>query len=307
MTTHTTPAVADVVVVGGAGAVGGMLADLARSGGDSVTVIDRVRPARDESSALQGDVTAPSDAVRAAVATADTVILAVPDDVAAAAIPLLATLARPDALLVETLSVKTHIHRVLREYAPDRPAVGINPMFAPGLGMPGRPVAAVVHRGGPAVDRFLGAVGRWGGRVVTVDAAEHDRVAAATQALTHAAVLAFGLALADAGLGIDTLAATAPPPFTTMLSLLARVGGGAPAVYHDIQAGNPEAASARRALAGALSRLADTVEHGDDHEFATLMADAVRPLGDRQADYGRACAAVFAHLPRLLPEEGGRP
>ncbi len=46
---------------------------------------------------------------------------------------------KPGAVLVETLSVKSEIHRVLRDRASTRPAVGINPLFAPGLGMAGAP------------------------------------------------------------------------------------------------------------------------------------------------------------------------
>ncbi|GAB2647561.1 prephenate dehydrogenase dimerization domain-containing protein [Prescottella soli] len=305
MTTRAETGAVRVAVVGGAGAVGAMLADLARSGGDDVTVIDRVRPdgAR---TALVADVTAPSESMRAALADADVVVLAVPEAVAVAAVPVVDGAMRRGALLVETLSVKTRIHRTLREGVADRPALGINPMFAPGLGVSGRPVAAVVHSDGPAVDRFLGAVAGWGGRVVRLDAAEHDRVTAATQALTHAAVLAFGLALADAGVGADELAATAPPPHTTMLALLARVGAGAPDVYHDIQAGNPDAAAARKALAAGLARLSETVECGDERAFAELMAEAVRPLGDRLAGYRAMCAAMFEQL-RDRPPEGGPP
>ncbi|WP_430332565.1 prephenate dehydrogenase dimerization domain-containing protein [Rhodococcus sp. ACT016] len=304
MMTRTDSEAAQVAVVGGAGAVGAMLAALARSDGDEVTVIDRVRP--DGGAALIGDVTAPSGPVRAVLADADTVVLALPETVAVAAVPVVDRAMRRGALLVETLSVKTRIHQALRDGAPERPAVGINPMFAPGLGMAGRPVAAVVHHPGPVVDRYLDAVGSWGGRVVRLDAAEHDRVTASTQALTHAAVLAFGLALADTGVDSTVLAATAPPPHTTLLALLARVGSGVPEVYHDVQAGNPAASEARKALASALTRLSETVERGDDRAFADLMADAVRPLGDRLAGYRATCAAVFEQL-RDPPPEGGSP
>lgn len=303
MTTRAETGTARVAVVGGAGAVGSMLAGLARSGGDDVTVIDRVPPDGDRV-ALVGDVSAPSERVRAALADADVVVLAVPEAVAVGAVPVVDRAMRRGALLVETLSVKTRIHGALRDGAPGRPALGINPMFAPGLGMAGRPVSAVVHHDGPAVDRFLAAVAGWGGRVVRLDAVEHDRVAAATQALTHAAVLAFGLALADVGVGPEELAATAPPPHTTMLGLLARVGTGVPEVYHDIQAGNPAAAEARKALAAGLARLSETVERGDEGAFAALMADAVRPLGDRRDDYRTMCAALFEQL-RDPPRDGG--
>ncbi|WP_328590551.1 prephenate dehydrogenase dimerization domain-containing protein [Rhodococcus spongiicola] len=305
MTARADPVTDAMVVVGGAGAVGAMLVDLARSGGDTVTVIDRIGPV-DGSAALAGDVVTPSAQMRAVLAAADTVVLAVPEAVALAAVPVLDHIMHRGALLVETLSVKTRIHQAVCESPVQRPAVGINPMFAPPLGMAGRPVATVTHHAGPAVERFLGEVVGWGGRIVRLDAAEHDRVSAATQALTHAAVLAFGLALAESGTNADILAATAPPPHTVLSALLARIATGLPEVYHDIQAGNPGAADARKALAAGLARLSETVEHGDEQMFASLMDDAVRPLGDRRERYQETCAEIFGQL-REDPTEGGPP
>ncbi len=276
-----------VVVVGG-GAVGSLLVGLLRGDGTPVTVVDRVAGG----GVVAGDVTAPPEPVRAVLAEASVVVLAVPEQVAVDAVPVLDGLLAPGVLLVETLSVKTRIHEVL--CAARRPAVGINPMFAPALGMAGRPVAAVVHRGGPPVETFLTRVASWGGRVVRVGAGEHDRVSAATQALTHAAVLAFGLALAELGADPDTVAATAPPPHRLLSALLARVASGTPEVYHDIQAGNPAADDARKALSGAVTRLSTAV--GDEAAFAAVMADALAPLGDRATGYRELCAELFEQL-----------
>ncbi|PTR27485.1 prephenate dehydrogenase [Rhodococcus sp. OK519] len=307
MTTRADPTTCGLVIVGGAGAVGSLLAESARVGGDSVTVIDSAPP-RPVCDALPGDVTAPGAEIRAALAGADTVILAVPESVALDAVPIVDRLMRPGAVLVETLSVKSRVHRVLHEDAPTRPAVGINPMFAPGLGMQGRPVAAVIHRDSPDVERFLGAVTGWGGRVIRVSADDHDRTAAATQALTHAAVLGFGLALGELAVDADTLVGAAPPPHATLLALLARIGSGAPEVYYDIQAGNPHAATARAALAAALHRLSAAVAHGDEREFGALMAAAIAPLGDHGEHYRTLCEDLFTGplAPGDRPE-GGTP
>ncbi|MFC9517043.1 prephenate dehydrogenase dimerization domain-containing protein [Nocardiaceae bacterium NPDC056970] len=307
MTTPPDTTTCALVIVGGAGAVGGMLAESARAEGDSITVVDSVLRTSGPG-VLPGDVVSPDPAVRAVLAAADVVVLAVPEAVALEAVPVVDRVMKPGGLLVETLSVKTEIHQVLRESAPTRPAVGINPLFAPGLGMAGRAVAAVVHHDSPAVERFLDAVTGWGGRIVAMTAAEHDRTAAATQALTHAAVLAFGLALGDLGVDADTLVDAATPPHTTLLALLARVGSGVPEVYHDIQAGNPQAAQARTALAAALRRLSDVVEHGGEREFAELMATARAPLGDHVEHYRALCADLFAGpLAPTEPPGGGTP
>ncbi|MEE2035463.1 prephenate dehydrogenase dimerization domain-containing protein, partial [Rhodococcus chondri] len=183
----------------------------------------------------------------------------------------------------------------LRQSLPRQQVLGLNPMFAPDLGLRGRPVVAVRHRDGPDVTAMVRAVRGWDAHVVELTADEHDRVAGAAQALTHAAVLAFGLALARLDPPAAT-AATAPPPHVLLRTLLARVASGAPEVYHDVQAANPYAADARRALRTALDDL-DTAAAGTDAGFAALMARARAPLGAELAPYRRLCAQVFTELP----------
>ncbi|NEB90429.1 prephenate dehydrogenase dimerization domain-containing protein, partial [Streptomyces bauhiniae] len=134
----------------------------------------------------------------------------------------------------------------------------------------------------------------WGARVVRVDAAEHDRLAAASQALTHAAVLGFGLALAGTGVSAADLRPVAPPPATTLLALLARVASGTPEVYWDVQHANAEAGAVRKALAEAVHRVADTVEHGTEADFAALLGELRAYLGDDLAHHRDTCARLFA-------------
>ena len=168
-------------------------------------------------------------------------------------------------------------------------------MFAPALGMSGRPVAAVVHRSGSATTPFLDTIASWGGRVVELTADEHDRRCAAMQTLTHAAVLAFGLAVGDLT-DTDDSTPMSTPPHTVLLALLARISGGTPAVYHDIQTANPYSAQARKALASALADLSAAVETGDPDDFAALMSRARRPLGDRADEYALLCERLIGTI-----------
>ena len=252
------------------------------------------------SAAIAGDITEPDAPVESVLRQAATVILAVPESVA-----LRADLSaiRPDTLLVETLSVKSGFSRHVQDARPIGAAVGINPMFAPSLGMAGRPVAAVVHRPGPPVDAFLDSITRWGGRVVHLDAARHDRLAAATQALTHASVLAFGMALAELDLPFVDIDAVAPPPHATMLAVLARITGGEPEVYWDVQAGNPHAADARAALHRATQTVSETVDSGSEADFARLLAQAEAALGGNGDRYRALCAEMFG----IVRGSGGSP
>ncbi|MFF6918368.1 prephenate dehydrogenase/arogenate dehydrogenase family protein [Streptomyces sp. NPDC012466] len=280
------------VVAGGTGAVGRMFADrLAESG----AAVLRVDPAGAGPGALTDDIRAPGPAAARALAAADLVLLAVPESVALDAVGPVTRLMRTDALFADTLSVKGGIAERLRARAPRTQAVSLNPMFAPSLPLPGRPVAATVVTEGPAVRALLALIARWGARVVEMSAPEHDRLTAAQQAATHAAVLAFGLALGGLGVDVGALRATAPPPHRTLLQLLARISSGSPEVYWDVQAGNPHALAAREAVGHGLERLGRAVASGDAAAFETLFEELRATLGDRhRTELAEACAEAFA-------------
>ncbi|MCF3961007.1 prephenate dehydrogenase/arogenate dehydrogenase family protein [Streptomyces fuscigenes] len=288
------------VVVGGSGAVGALFAERVRATGARVCLVDPAEPSGgrtpDGAPWVRGDVTAIDDRLAAELGHADLVVLAVPEQVALAALPGVAGALRPDALLVDTLSVKQRFADAVRRHAPRVQAVGLNPMFAPSLGFEGRPVAAVVVGGGPRVAGLLDLVASWGAVIVPVDDREHDRLAGAAQALTHAAVLAFGLALTRLDVTVADLLRIAPPPHRALLSLLARIAGGTPEVYWDVQAANPEAPAVRKVLADALARLTDTVEGGSEGAFEDLVGELRAHLGAELPALGESCAALFEHL-----------
>ena len=284
------------VVAGGAGAVGGLMVDLLLGAGADVVAVDVVAPAQAAPACeyVRGDIRAMDARLIAEVERAGVVVLAVPEDVALAAVPALARRLRPAALIVDTLSVKTGIDAALAEHAAHLEALSLNPMFAPDLGLEGRAVAAVVVRGGPRARALLEEVVRRGGRVVEVGADEHDTIAAVTQALTHAAVLAFGVALEELGVGIDELAPLATPPHATLLALLARVSSGKPQTYWHVQADNPHAQRARAALAAGVTTICDAVDRGAAGDFAAALERARTALGPDRDAYAQLCRELFA-------------
>jgi prephenate dehydrogenase len=238
---------------------------------------------------------------------ADIVVLALPEHVALAAMPAVARQLRPGTLVADTLSVKTGIVAALAAHAAHLEAVSLNPMFAPGLGFDGRAVAAVVVHDGPRARALLDAIGRRGGRVAEVGADQHDRVAAVTQALTHAAVLAFGLALDELDVAVEDVGVLATPPHLTQLALLARIASGEPETYWDVQAGNPHARRARTALAAGLATLAGAADHGTSGEFAAILERARERLGPQAGAYARLCEELFAVARPPAPENAGHP
>jgi prephenate dehydrogenase len=115
-----------------------------------------------------------------------------------------------------------------------------------------------------------------------------------TQALTHAAVLAFGIALDELGVAVEDLGAMATPPHLTLLALLARIASGGSETYWDVQAGNPHARRARTALAAGLATLADAADHGTGGDFAAILERARQSLGSDCDAYARICEELFA-------------
>jgi len=299
------------VVAGGAGAVGGLFVrQLARSGAQ-VCIVDPARPDPTGPGVRYrpDDITDPGPELAAELRSADLVLLALPEAAVVAALPGVLRAMRPGAVLADTVSVK---HRIAATVgAPTGPArvggagpgpadaagvgiVSLNPMFAPSLGFAGRPVAAVVLRDRPSARELLDLIGGWGARVVQMTAAEHDQLAGATQALTHATILAFGLGLADLGLPVPRLGEVAPPPHATLLALLARIVSGNPAVYWEVQATNPQAERARTALAGGLQRLSWALTDRTGARFAALYDELRTLLGDTRAHYRDRCEQIFA-------------
>jgi prephenate dehydrogenase len=283
------------VVVGGAGAVGGMFAELLLGAGADVCVVDTRPPPQDawRCSFEAGDVTAIGPRLRAELRRADLVLLAVPEEVALAAIAGVARALVPGALLADTLSVKSRVVASLRADAGHLEAVSLNPMFAPSLGIEGRAIAAVVVHDGPRTDELLELLRSRGGRVVAVGAQEHDELTAVTQALTHAAVLAFGLALEELDVDVGDLGELAPPPHLALLAMLARIASGQPETYWDVQAANPYAPRARAALASGVRRLADVIDGGGEADFGALLARLCAGLGRDGDHYRELCADLF--------------
>ncbi|GAA2149854.1 hypothetical protein GCM10009760_43500 [Kitasatospora kazusensis] len=281
------------MVVGGSGAVGGLFVSCLASSDVEVLVVDGRPPEDGRLRYEQGDITDLGPHLAEELAAADLVLLAVPEPVAVAAVKAVAAVLRPDALLVDTLSVKQRIVAALRADAPGVEALSLNPMFAPSLGFEGRPVATVVVHDGPAARSLLDLIRLWGGRVVPVTSQEHDRLAGATQALTHAAVLGFGLALGGLGVGAAESRQIAPPPHQVLLAMLARITAGTPEVYWDVQAANPEAAAARQALADGVRRIADLLATGTEEDFAAALHEVRDGFGPELQHYRDLCARLF--------------
>lgn len=251
----------DVLVVG-AGAMGRWFASVAADVGD-VALAD-VDPAAAEAAAeAVGGRAVPLDGE----GTFDAVCIAVPIPAAADAIERAAP--RAERALLDVTGVMEEAVTAMQAAAPDRERVSLHPLFAPDA-EPGS-VAVVADAAGPVTDELRAAVAARGNDPFETTIGEHDAAMESVQAAAHAAVLAYGLATGDVREEFHT------PVSERLESLLARVSGGEPRVYADVQA----AFDGAEAVAAAASDVA-----GADHDaFERLYRDAgERAEGKRAVD-----------------------
>ncbi len=283
-------------IVGGYGQVGGLFAREFRAHG-SVVVIDPAAQATDESGmrVIAAAVQAGDAQALAELAAADVVLLALPESEVETAVPVAAGAMKSGALLADTLSVKAQVVPLLARWARRQAlqACSLAPMFAPALGMAGRPVAVVRIADGDLVEVLLAIMSQAGARLTGISAPEYDRLAAVLQAATHAAVLALGLTVARSGSELGALLALAPPPHLTMLALAARVVAGNPDVYWDIQVSSHDSALMRETLRDSLDELDRSVKESDRASFVNMINGIRDYLGPYHDDLAGRCAALF--------------
>ncbi|WP_336038097.1 prephenate dehydrogenase dimerization domain-containing protein [Halobacterium yunchengense] len=242
----------DVLVVG-AGAVGRWFASLA----DAPVSFADVEEARAEAAAAEHDGRAravPLDGEE----SFGLVAVAVPMSAAADAIAAHAE--RAERAVVDFTGEMRGPLAAMASAAPARERASFHPLFAPEHA-PGR-VAVSESTAGPAVERVREWLDAAGNTLVDVAPADHDDAMATIQGRAHAAVLAFALAADDVP---DELAT---PVYEDLAALVARVTGGNPRVYADIQ----DAFGGTEELAAAARRLADA----DREAFLEAYEDAGR-------------------------------
>ena len=105
------PPIGRVVIAGGSGAVGSLFADQLQESGNDVVIVDRATPgpAHRVTRFVRGDISDPGAEVAEVVRAADALLLCIPEPVALVAIGRLVKTLRPDALIVDTLSVKSTV------------------------------------------------------------------------------------------------------------------------------------------------------------------------------------------------------
>lgn len=259
-----------VLIIGGAGKMGGWFAQFLSSQGFAVEISDPsvepspfARIADWHTSALEHDI----------------IVVATPMQIAGDVLGELAT-RRPGGLILDIGSLKSPLRKGLEALV----AVGckvtsIHPMFGPDTRLlSGRHVVfcdlGVDQATREARALFASTMAEQ--HEMSVD--DHDRLMAYVLGLSHALNLAFFTALAASGELVPRLQKMSSTTFDAQLRVASLVARDNPHLYFDIQALNDFGAASLEALRAATERIQRLVESRDEAGFVELMAAGRRYL-----------------------------
>jgi 4-amino-4-deoxyprephenate dehydrogenase len=275
------------VVIGANGGVGRLLCGILVNHEAELICID-LESSHVLSDALyiEADAKALSVPAISAIQSAQCVLICLPESVALAALPTIVDNMAPGALWVDTLSIKSQICLELANRLSSCEAISINPMFAPSLGLEQRNIVVIPLAIGTLGKQFLSMLRSYGPILTYMSAEDHDRLTAAIQVATHAAIISFGAALINVSYNIESAMQIATPVHLAFLSFIARILTLNPEVYWDIQRNNPFAEDIRQKLIEAMTDLDRTVRSDNIEAFQTLIEDLrvlIEPKRDRLA------------------------
>ena len=251
------------LLIGGAGKMGGWMAEFLASQGYYVQIADPRRPSLSfpwipdwEQSGLEHDV----------------IVVAAPIKATAEILHALAS-RRPRGLIMDVGSLKTPLRPGFEALADAGCRIAsIHPMFGPDTRLlSGRHIIFVDVGSAEALDEAQQLFASTMATRVDMSLDDHDRAIAYVLGLSHALNLAFFTALADSGELVPHLKALSSTTFDAQLQVASGVARENPKLYFEIQAFNQFGRAPLNALVEAAERVRGLVEAGDEAGFVSLM------------------------------------
>lgn len=260
--------ITNVVIIGGAGALGRVFVDLFKRSQYSVTIIEK-----DDWETAEG-----------VFSTADLVLVSVPINLTTRVIARLSTLPE-NCVLADVTSVKSAPLDAMLD-AHKGPVVGLHPMFGPDSPGMIKQVVVVCHGRMPEKYSWLIEQMRvWGATLYESSAQGHDKAMAFIQVMRHFNSFVYGTHLAKEDPDLDTLRNFSSPIYRLELAMVGRLFAQAPQLYADIIFNNPENVALLRRFHTRFGEALDFVERGDK---ATFIKEFLK-VGNWFGDYAKQC------------------
>ena len=262
-----------VLVIGGAGKMGGWFVDFFRSQGFDVSIAD---PSCEEGPGVFADW-------RAAGLDFDVIVVAAP---LAASGKILCDLAelKPSGLVFDIGSLKSPLKTGLERLREAGCSVtSLHPMFGPDTRLlSGRHLIFVDVGDEQATTRAKVMFASTMVERLDMNLDDHDRLIAYVLGLSHALNIVFFTALAESGEAAPRLAQLSSTTFDSQLMVAANVARENPRLYFEIQNLNRFGMQPLEALREAAQRVYALVEKGDEQGFVDMMEQGRAYLAQRR-------------------------
>jgi chorismate mutase/prephenate dehydrogenase len=261
-----------VLVIGGAGKMGGWFVDFFKSQGFATTIADTTAK----------DGPASFNDWRAAGVDYDIIVVATPMAVSGDILTELASRS-PDGLVFDIGSLKTPLKSGLIALAQAGCKVAsLHPMYGPDTELLSGRHLIFVDAGSP--EATAEAKELFGATMVDeldMGLDEHDRLISYVLGLSHALNIAFFTALAESGEAAPQLARLSSTTFDAQLLVSAAVAQDNPYMYFEIQHLNKFGLDPLDALLESVARIREVVADGDESAFVQLMQNGREYLAMR--------------------------
>ena len=252
-----------VLVVGGAGQMGALFADLFHRTGYGVNILSEKDWDRAEE--LCRDV--------------DLALISVPIEKTGEVVKQLSPHLPPKALLADLTSIKKEPMAAMLK-AHDGPVMGLHPLFGPTSALLDKQIVVVTPgRDGEAGQWLVEQLSLWGAVIVPSTPAEHDAVMELVQALRHFATFCFGRFLHEKQADLQRTLEFSSPIYRLELDMVGRLFAQDAGLYAQIIFATPERRELLKDYIDCLSRHREMLDTDNREEFMDKFQEIAQWFG----------------------------
>ena len=279
------PEIDNVVVIGGAGALGRVFVSLFERSNYNVSVVER----DDWENGYAESV----------LRTASLVIVSVPINLTESVIAKL-TMLPENCVLADITSIKAKpLEAMLSVH--NGPVVGLHPMFGPDApGMIKQVVVVCEGRGSEKYAWLIEQMRIWGATIHDSSAKEHDEAMAYIQVMRHFNTFVYGQHLKGENPDLESLTMFSSPIYRLELAMVGRLFAQSPQLYADIIFNNPDNFALLRRFYERFGLALSLLESGDKKGFV----EQFMKVGGWFGDYAKKCLVDSKQL--LLKADDGQ-
>lgn len=264
------PKIDNVVVIGGAGALGRVFVSLFERSNYTVSIVEK-----DDWE---------SGRAHAVLSTASLVVVAVPINLTEMVVSKLTMLPK-HCILADITSIKAKPLETMMSVHKG-PVVGLHPMFGPDApGMIKQVVVVCDGRGNEQYAWLIEQMRIWGATIHDSTAQEHDEAMAYIQVMRHFNTFVYGQHLQGENPDIELLTKFSSPIYRLELAMVGRLFAQSPQLYADIIFNNPDNFALLRRFHERFGIALSLLDKGDKKGFI----DAFMKVGNWFGDYAKKC------------------